>query len=176
MFKKTNWKWGLPLLTVAILALLAVSFVFVNNSQADAPAGGPEGLTSEPIVAGELPATFNAIFVNKGPGGLFNQTRSDVNQIHVIKFTLEPGGHFGWHQHGGPVWAVVAEGTLTYYESDRDCTATEFAAGSAFMDPGDVTHTARNETGDNVVIIATFMLPAGGPHYIPAPDPGYCNF
>lgn len=173
MFTKISWNRKLLLLTIVILAALAASFLVVNVSRATPPAG----VTAEPFVAGQLPSTFNTIFVDKGRGGIFKQVRSEVDQIVMIKFTVEPGGHFGWHQHGGPLWVVVASGTLGYYGADDPtCTPVIFGPGSAFMDPGSVTHTARNEGTDDVVIYVTFMLPEGGLPRIDVDHPGVCDF
>jgi quercetin dioxygenase-like cupin family protein len=175
MFAKISWNRKLQLATLAVLAVLVVSLFSVNITKATPP----QGVTPEPIAAGQLPSTFNTIFVDmeSGKGGVFKQVRSDVDQIVMIKFTVAPGGHFGWHQHGGPLWVVVASGTLGYYSADDPtCTPVIFEAGSAFMDPGNVTHTARNEGADNVVIYVTFMLPEGGLPRIDADHPGICDF
>jgi len=173
MFANTSWNWKRPFLVIAFLTVLAGLFLVVNVSQATPPGG----VTPEPIAAGQLPSTFNAIFVDKGQDGTFKQVRSDVDQIVMIKFTVAPGGHFGWHQHGGPLWVVVASGTLGYYGADDPtCTPVIFGPGSAFMDPGSVTHTARNEGADDVVIYVTFMLPEGGLPRIDVDHPGVCDF
>jgi quercetin dioxygenase-like cupin family protein len=173
MFTRIGWNWKRSILVIVFLGALAASLIVVNVSQATPPAG----VTGEPIAAGQLPSTFNTIFVDKGKGGIFKQVKSDVDQIVMIRFTVEPGGHFGWHQHGGPLWVVVASGTLAYYGADDPtCTPVIFGPGSAFMDPGSVTHTARNEGADDVVIYVTFMLPEGGLPRIDAPDPGVCDF
>jgi quercetin dioxygenase-like cupin family protein len=173
MFAKISWNRKLLLATLAVLAVLVASLLSVNISKATPP----EGVTPEPIAAGALPATFNAQFKDKAKDGVFRNVKSDVDQIVMIKFTVAPGGHFGWHQHGGPLWVVVASGTLGYYSGDDPtCTPVIFEAGSAFMDPGNVTHTAHNEGEDDVVIYVTFMLPEGGLPRIDTPDPGVCDF
>jgi quercetin dioxygenase-like cupin family protein len=173
MFTRIGWNWKRSILVIVFLGALAASLIMVNVSQATPPAG----VTGEPIAAGQLPSTFNTIFVDKGKGGIFKQVKSDVDQIVMIKFTVEPGGHFGWHQHGGPLWVVVASGTLGYYGADDPtCTPVIFGPGSAFMDPGSVTHTARNEREDDVVIYVTFMLPQGGLPRIDVDHPGVCDF
>jgi quercetin dioxygenase-like cupin family protein len=100
-----------------------------------------------------------------------------VAQIAVIKFTIAPGGFFGWHTHGGPVWVVVAAGELTLYDSDdTTCTGRVHKPGSAFLDAGNHVHNARNEGVNPVVVYGTFMLPAGGAVRVDASDPGVCTF
>ena len=79
----------------------------------------------------------------KDDGGLHNRFGPgvDVKRIQMARFELAPGGTFGWHQHGGPVWVVVAQGTLTLYAGDEGCAATTVSAGGAFLDQ-EITRTA----------------------------------
>ena len=83
-----------------------------------------------------------------------------------------PGGTFGWHQHGGPVWVVVAQGTLTLYAGDEGCAATTVSAGGAFLDPGDHTHSAVNLGDQAVIVYATFRPRRVGQPAWMCPIPG----
>jgi quercetin dioxygenase-like cupin family protein len=151
-----------------ILAVLVISLVWVGTSKATPPTG----LTSEPITSGSLPQRIAAKF--KMQSGVVH---TDVTQITMIKQTLAPGGSTGWHQHGGPIWVVIASGTLTLYAGDDpSCTGVVYPQGSAFMDPGTHTHIARNEGTETVVVYVTFMLPEGGAPRIDVPAPGNCPF
>jgi hypothetical protein len=133
----------------------------------------PSGLTGEPIAGGILPEVVRAKF-KTGEGGFTAGT--DVMDIRLVKFTLEPGGTFGWHQHSGPVWAIITSGTLSIYDGDDStCTPHFYEAGSALLDIGSHTHLGINETNDPVEIYATFMLPEGGLPRLDAEDPGLCN-
>jgi hypothetical protein len=133
------------------------------------------GVIPEFVTAGNLPAPVRAKLKASGFGGFEDGTA--VTQIAVYKFTIEPGGYFGWHRHGGPVWVVVDAGMLTIYDSDDPtCTGTSYASGSAFLDVGDHVHNAWNEGDDDVVVYGTFMLPTGGLIRIDATDPGVCPF
>lgn len=133
------------------------------------------GVTPQVLALGDLPAPIRAKFKADGVGGFENGT--DAARIVAIRYTVAPGGYFGWHRHGGPVWVVIAEGTLTLYGAeDPACPGTIHEAGSAFLDPGDHVHNARNEGATNVVVYATFMLPAGGQLRVDAPDPMVCHF
>jgi quercetin dioxygenase-like cupin family protein len=153
---------------VLILTLVSSMAVWVGTSRAT-PASG---LTIEPIASGNLSDPIDAKF--KSPSGVVH---TDVTKITMIKQTFTPGGTTGWHQHGGPIWVVVASGTLTLYEGDdASCTGVVYTPGSAFMDPGDHTHLARNEGSENVVVYVTFMLPEGGAPRIDVPAPGNCPF
>jgi quercetin dioxygenase-like cupin family protein len=156
------------LIGAALALVLSSSFV---AGRAFATPGS--GITPTPITAGVLPEPVR-VKLQHG-GGFGNGTT--VSNINIVKYTVAPGGYFGWHQHGGPVWVVVSAGTLTYYEAgDPTCTGQAFAAGSAFLDPGDHTHNARNEAAVPVEVYAVFMLPAGGPVRVDMPNPGVCPF
>jgi quercetin dioxygenase-like cupin family protein len=132
------------------------------------------GVVGEPVTLGSLPEPIRVKL--KGESGGFEDGTS-VAQIVVIKFTVQPGGYFGWHRHGGPVWVAVAAGTLTLYEADdTTCTGHAYTPGSAFLDYGDHTHNARNEGAFPVVVYGTFLLPAGGAVRVDAPNPNVCAF
>ena len=151
-----------------ILALVSSMAVWVGTSKAT-PASG---VTIEPIASGSLPDAVWAKF--KPQSGVVH---TDVTKITMNKQTVTPGGTTGWHQHGGPIWVVIASGTLTLYDGDDpSCTGVVYPPGSAFMDPGDHTHLARNEGSENVVVYITFMLPEGGAPRIDVPAPGNCPF
>ena len=103
--------------------------------------------------------------------------QADVAKTTMVKYTIAPGGVFGWHQHGGPLWVIVESGSLTFYEADDpSCTGKVYPAGSTFMDPGNHVHNARNEGSVDLVIYAVFMLPEGGETRLDAPHPGNCSF
>jgi quercetin dioxygenase-like cupin family protein len=143
-----------------------------------APAWGTPGkdVVGEPLASGSLAEPVRAKLKDH-EGGFGDGTA--VAQVSTIKYTVQPGGYFGWHRHGGPVWVVVAAGTLTLYEGDdATCTGHDQPAGRAFLDPGDHVHNARNEGSVPVVVYATFLLPAGGQTRIDAPAPSSfdCGF
>lgn len=166
----TKRLWNTRTLAVFTLALLAV---LIGAALSARPSGATpgEGVTSEPLASGNLADPVRAKFKD------WFKVDTDVSQVRVVRFTVTPGGYFGWHQHGGPVWAVIVSGTLTYYSGDDPaCTPVTYPAGSTFMDPGNHTHNARNEGSEDVVVYATFMLPEGGAVRIDMPAPGNCPF
>lgn len=147
-----------------VLVILSSLAIWVKTSEATPGAG----VTSQLIASGNLSDSISAKF--KPETGV---VRTNVAKVTVTKFTVAPGGVFGWHQHGGPLWAVVAAGTLTLY--DANCTGVDYPQGTTFMDPGNHTHNARNESAtEEVVVYVTFMLPTDGVTRIDvAPAP--CN-
>jgi len=161
-------KWTISMFVVAGLAIFSLLLLAVP-----ATATPPGGLTPEPIASGMLQEVIRAK-LKDGEGGFTDGT--DVKNIVIVKYTLAPGGTFGWHQHGGPVWAVVKSGALSIYDGDDPtCTPQVYGAGEGFLDPGDHVHLGANETSEPVVVYATFMLPEGGLPRIDAGDPGVCN-
>jgi len=137
------------------------------------------GVTATPIVDGQLgePIPLELMPDGMSRGLLGSSVSTQVEKVSVVRFVGEPGASFGWHQHGGPLWAVITEGALTlYHGNDPQCRPTVYQAGSAFLDPGDHTHLARNEGSGQVEVLVTFMLPSDGALRIDAPDPGVCAF
>ena len=73
---------------------------------------------------------------------------------------------------------IVKSGTSTFYRvtipiAPRSCTL----AGTAYVDPGGVVHTARNESvTEDLVLIVTRLIPAGAAPRIDEPNPGNCAF
>jgi quercetin dioxygenase-like cupin family protein len=172
-----RWKHGRPRRThgatwvrVAIVASVAAA-VMLSALGGIAVATPPSGLSATPLGVGEL---ANAVRVKLKDDEGFGDGVA-VKRIQMTRFELAPGGTFGWHQHGGPVWVVVVQGTLTLYSGDEGCTATTVGTGGAFLDHGNDTHSAVNLGDQTVVVYATFMLPAGGAARVDVPDPEVCS-
>lgn len=155
--------------------LLACALAFGTAAPGPVQATSGAGVVPELVAFGDLPAPIRAKLKEQESGGFEEGT--DVTRIMMVKYTVAPGGYFGWHRHGGPVWALVMQGTLTMYDADdATCTGTDYAAGTALLDPGDHAHNAVNQGADPVVVYATFMLPDGGLTRVDVPDPGVCPF
>jgi quercetin dioxygenase-like cupin family protein len=99
--------------------------------------------------------------------------------VVTVLFTVQPGGHGGWHTHPGPALFTVSAGTLTMYEGhDKSCTPRLFPAGTGSIEAessGHV-HLLRNETASVAETIVTFLVPVGGDLRTDRPDPGHCPF
>jgi quercetin dioxygenase-like cupin family protein len=98
----------------------------------------------------------------------------DASDIVVLHITIEPGGVAPWHTHSGTGFLVnLGPGTLTNYLGD-DCIPRLFYPGDAFVDPGHGTvHAVRNDSLEEVVIVATFLGVQGAP-VIPDQAPFHC--
>ena len=102
----------------------------------------------------------------------------DSEQLIVQQVTIEPGAQTGWHSHHGPVFVVVAVGTMTLYQADDPtCTGESYTAGQVFVDPGQGNvHNARNDGSEGVVLYATYLdVPPGASPAIPGANPGTCT-
>jgi quercetin dioxygenase-like cupin family protein len=97
----------------------------------------------------------------------------DPSRTVVARITVQPGAQFPWHSHAGVVVVNIDEGSLTYIE--ENCDEREYAAGTAFVDPGHGhVHSARNSGDTPTVLVVTFFgAPESGPLLIPA-DPPTC--
>jgi quercetin dioxygenase-like cupin family protein len=78
-------------------------------------------------------------------------------QLRVTEVTYDPGGYIGPHHHVGPGIRCVTSGELTYVVLEKP---TIYRAGECFYESGDVTHTARNDTKERVVLLNFEILPA----------------
>jgi quercetin dioxygenase-like cupin family protein len=98
----------------------------------------------------------------------------------VQQVTVQPGGFTGWHSHPGPAVVVVQQGALTYYDGeDPSCTPYTYGPGETFVDLGQGhVHSARNEGTEVVEIFVTYfdVPPDVTSPFVPADDPGYCDF
>ena len=155
----------------AIALLLASSFLAGTPGTAMATPG--IGVSQTPVASGVLPEPVRMKL--KGEEGFGDGL--EVSNVSIVKNIVAPGGFFGWHQHGGPSWIVVTQGTLTFYDGDDPtCTGHPVSAGNAYLDMGDHTHNARNETTAPVENYVVRLLPAGGATRIDMPNPGSCPF
>jgi quercetin dioxygenase-like cupin family protein len=95
----------------------------------------------------------------------------------VRSFEYAPGAYTGWHTHPGPVFIMVLEGTVTFYDSDDPaCTPIVVHAGGTFLDTGEHAHIGRNETDEQARDLVVLFAPEGAPFRNDAPDPGHCPF
>ena len=75
-----------------------------------------------------------------------------------------------WHTHPGPTIVVVTGGegaAVTLYHAGS-CAQDVRNVGDAFVPPVDI-HSAWNESGTDVILRATFLLPVGAPPTVPEP-------
>src|SRR5262245_46103393 len=104
------------------------------------------------------------------PDGIMVTSRQKTD-VAVLEITIAPGGSTGWHYHDGEVIAVVKSGTLT--RTLHDCSTEVTSVGGSFVEPAGShhVHIGRNLGTQPVVLLATYVLPAGQPRFQDAPQP-----
>lgn len=100
---------------------------------------------------------------------------SSASDLFVLRITIEAGGIAPWHNHEGVGFLVnLGPGVLTNYLGES-CEPRLFYPGDAFVDPGHGDlHAVRNDSNQEIVILATFVSTAGPP-VIPENPPDECG-
>jgi len=95
----------------------------------------------------------------------------------VEKFTVAPGGDFGWHVHGSPVAVVVTGGTLTVFDPTiGGCAPCQVSKGQAFIEPPNHIHLARNDSTKPATLYAMYIgVPKSGSPNLPGKQPAGCD-
>ena len=134
------------------------------------------GVTSTTLAQGNVQADLGSM-VKTGDWKLKLDTKGP-STLAVSENRVAPGGTFGWHSHPGPSLVIVKSGTSTFYRGDDpDCAPEVHATGTAYLDPGGVVHTARNESvTEDLVVIVLRVIPMGAAPRIDEANPGNCPF
>jgi quercetin dioxygenase-like cupin family protein len=159
-------------LFLLLAVMLIVSAVFAGTTVASPPSG----VTPHVLAWGTYDA-FHKVKTDRHSPIKFEAKAKTAIDVVVREHDYAIGSTTGWHQHYGPVFITVNEGTLTYYEyDDPTCTPHVVTAGHGFVDSGD-GHMVRNESGAPAVDVSVIIAPVGGPlrTELPAPNP-YCGF
>jgi len=97
--------------------------------------------------------------------------------VAMQQINFPAGSQSTWHTHPGPVFIIVSQGTMRFYESDDPtCTPVEKTAGQGFLDKGEHAHMARNESGAPAQTVVTYLVPQGATLRHDEPLPGNCPF
>jgi quercetin dioxygenase-like cupin family protein len=131
------------------------------------------------LCAGTVSATpgsgvsSNTLAEGASPDGIAVDNRG-TTAVSVREITIAPGGSTGWHYHDGQLLAVVKSGTLT--RTLHDCSTEVTSAGASFVEPAgqDRPHIGENRGATPVVLLVTYVLPAGQPPSRDAPKPAAC--
>jgi quercetin dioxygenase-like cupin family protein len=109
-----------------------------------------------PSIGGELPIVAQPLAFGQMKTPL--TLRVKPGAMVVEKFTVAPGGNFGWHTHGSPVAVVVAAGTLTVYDPTiNHCAPFTVSKGQAFIEPANHLHLARNDSTTSATVYAAYL-------------------
>lgn len=169
-------------MTRNIAAPLFLAIALAGCEQRDQPAA-PQSLAPRSTASSGSVSTL----LGRGALGAFNLRRqtgpwtmtghSDPLDVAVQSIAFSPGGQSGWHKHPGPVFILVVQGTMTFYESDDPhCRPIVRSAGQGYLDAGENAHIARNETQHDAQTVVTYFAPPGATLRIDAPTPGNCPF
>lgn len=124
------------------------------------------GVLAEPLVTSTVPDGLDA--KSRTGGWKASLDIKGSTDVRTVKYTVAPGGTFGWHSHPGPTIVVIKQGTLTYLDSET-CESTHYPPGTAFVDDGNHTHNAFNHGAVELVFYATHLMPTGMPTRIDEP-------
>jgi hypothetical protein len=163
-----RWMWK------RIVTAAAVAATFSAGIAWSTPGSGTSSL-----LVGR--ATFDEAFkVKREARALGWEVEIEVKpslDIAVQTITFQPGGQSGWHSHPGPVFIMVVEGAMTFYESnDPNCTPVVRYAGEGYLDTGEHAHIARNETTAPAKNVVTYFAPPGSALRFDEPAAGNCPF
>jgi quercetin dioxygenase-like cupin family protein len=144
-----------PSLGAAIVVAIAV-LLTLTSGHVDATPGS--GATSTILASGTSPEDVKVH--TKGP-----------TDFVFVEVTIEPGGFTGWHTHPGPLLVAVQSGTLTRYLAD--CRVETNTAGDSFIEHAGrrAVHMGVNNGSEPVVLLVTYVVPAGGPLRNEAAEP-----
>jgi quercetin dioxygenase-like cupin family protein len=149
----------------AVLAACALTAVAIGITWATPGVGISTTIISGPTVLGEIHLNSDSEI-----NDVKIKTKG-LSDVYVVKNTIAPGGHTGWHSHPGPSIISVVSGQATEYRSD-DPDGIVHAAGTAFVDEGgDHAHIMVNEGTTDLVLVAFQVLPLGAPRRIDLPAP-----
>lgn len=153
------------LMLVGTLVACALGAVAIQIARATPGVGITTSIISGPTMLGEV-----HLNVDSDINDVKIKTKG-VSDVYVVKNTIVPGGHTGWHSHPGPSIISVVSGQATEYRSD-DPVGIVHAAQTAFVDEGgDHAHIIVNEGTTDLVLVAFQVLPLGAPRRIDMPAP-----
>jgi len=121
--------------------------------------------------------TFEAFKVKTDGAVDFEGKAKDALDVITRQHDYAVGSYTGWHQHPGPVFITVTQGTVTFYEADDPtCTPRTVSAGHGYVDSGHHGHIGRNESGAPARDVTVILAPVGLPFRIEIDPPGNCPF
>jgi quercetin dioxygenase-like cupin family protein len=123
--------------------------------------------TGQPIIA-------KALAVGKMQATTIHATSG---AMILERYTIKPGGSFGWHVHGAPVAVVVTGGTLTVFDpSVNACAPFKVGKGQSFVEPANHVHLARNDGTRPATVYALYLgVPKPSDANIQKARPAGCN-
>lgn len=143
-----------------IKAIAAVTLIAVGVLVSTALGTPSSGVTAETARAPLAELKLHRKFDNGAQVKL--QTKGEMELI-TQRIVAAPGATFGWHSHPGENVNVVLRGAITLYHDEACTEGVTYGPGSTFTTSPDEVHLARNETGEELVVFATYFAPRTSP-------------
>jgi quercetin dioxygenase-like cupin family protein len=141
---------------VAIVGLMALGVGLIGNALATPVSGASAETAWGPLV--DRPLDVNWGFA---PGTKVKlQTQGEI-EVAVQRIVIQPGGTLGWHSHPGPTVVTIKQGTMSFYHAEMCTEEIEYETGDSFSNMPDEIHMARNEGSEELVVFASYFVPAG---------------
>jgi quercetin dioxygenase-like cupin family protein len=155
---------------LAIVGLLALGGGLIGSALATPVISATAETARGPLV--DRPLDVNWHF---SPGSKVKLQTQGAIEIAAQRIVIPPGGTLGWHSHPGPTVVTILRGTMSFYHAEHCTEEIEYAPGMSFSNMPDEIHMARNEGSDELVVFASYFVPAGTPPValrIDQPSPG----
>lgn len=153
---------------LAIVGLVALGVGLIGNALATTPSLFTAETARGPLV--DRPLDVNWHF---GPENKVKLQTQGAVEIAAQRVVIQPGGTLGWHSHPGPTLVTILSGTMSFYHAEHCMEEIEYRQGQSFSNLPDEIHMARNEGSVDLVIYASYFVPAGAPLIrIDQPSPG----
>jgi quercetin dioxygenase-like cupin family protein len=157
-------------LVVAIVGIVALGVGLIGNALATPAILFTAETARGPLV--DRPLDVNWRF---GPGNKVKLKTDGAVEIAAQRIVIAPGGTLGWHSHPGPTVVTILRGTMSFYHAEHCTEEIEYAPGDSFSNLPDEIHMARNEGSEELVVYASYFVPAQTPPValrIDQPSPG----
>ena len=155
---------------VAIIGLMALGVGLIGSAVATPVVSATAETARGPLV--DRPLDVNWRFAPETKVKL--QTQGPI-EVAAQRIVIQPGGTLGWHSHPGPTVVTVLSGTMSFYHAEHCTQEIEYGPGTSFSNMPDEIHMARNEGSVDLVVFASYFVPAGTPPValrINQPSPG----
>jgi quercetin dioxygenase-like cupin family protein len=157
---------------LAIVGLMALGIGLVGNALATPVISATAETARGPLV--DRPLDVNWRFAPETKVKL--QTQGAI-EIAAQRIVIAPDGTLGWHSHPGPTVVTILRGTMSFYHAEHCTEEIEYTPGDSFSNLPDEIHMARNEGSQELVVYASYFVPAQTPPVAlridqPSPGPG----
>jgi quercetin dioxygenase-like cupin family protein len=157
---------------LAIVGLVALGVALIGSALATPVISATAETARGPLV--DRPLDVNWHF---GPENKVKLQTQGAIEIAAQRIVIAPGGTLGWHSHPGPTVVTILRGTMSFYHAEHCTEEIEYTPGQSFSNmPGEI-HMARNEGSEELVVYASYFVPAQTPPVAlridqPSPGPG----